>query len=162
MTLHLIGHVTLPEHKGKGGFDHAVHAASGHLCGDTANDAVDVFDPACAGNNIFGARSARRVAGAPVSDESGLIFLNRAADTIGMFTPGPARPFASSMSAGDPMASPTILAGKSCWRPMSAPGGAPLAHAVDDRPRPRRAAHQITVPGRTRWAVFAPGRDFST
>jgi hypothetical protein len=30
MTLHLTGHVALPEHKAKGGFDHAaVHAASG-------------------------------------------------------------------------------------------------------------------------------------
>ena len=47
MTLHLIGHVELPEHRGKGGFDHAaVHAASGHVyVAHTANDAVDVFDP---------------------------------------------------------------------------------------------------------------------
>ena len=51
MTSTLTGYVELPEHKAKGGFDHAaVHAASGHVyVAHTANDAVDVFDPA-AGN----------------------------------------------------------------------------------------------------------------
>ena len=44
----LIGHVALPKHEGKGAFDHAaVHAASGHVyVAHTANDAVDIFDPA--------------------------------------------------------------------------------------------------------------------
>ena len=42
------GFIILPEHLGKGTFDHAaVHAASGHVyVAHTANDAVDVFDPA--------------------------------------------------------------------------------------------------------------------
>ena len=46
MPLKLTGHVTLPEHKGNGGFDHAaVHAASGQVyVAHTANDAVDVID----------------------------------------------------------------------------------------------------------------------
>ena len=46
MTLHLAGHIALPEHKGSGGFDHAAfHAASGHVyVAHTANDAMDVFD----------------------------------------------------------------------------------------------------------------------
>ena len=45
--LRLAGHVELPAHQGKGGFDHAaVHAASGHVyVAHTANDAIDVFDP---------------------------------------------------------------------------------------------------------------------
>ena len=48
--LRLASYVELPTHKGNGGFDHAaVHAASGHVyVAHTANDAVDVFDPASA------------------------------------------------------------------------------------------------------------------
>jgi hypothetical protein len=65
MTLHLIGHVELPEHKGKGGFDHAaVHAASGHVyVAHTANDAVDVFDAVGAAIRVDSRKSGVLVAG---------------------------------------------------------------------------------------------------
>ena len=91
MTLHLTGHVALPEHKSKCGFDHAaVHAASGNVyVAHTANDAVDVFDPVSR-RYLFSIPGLPGVAGALVSDEGGLILSsNRAANTIGVFAPGP-------------------------------------------------------------------------
>jgi DNA-binding beta-propeller fold protein YncE len=74
MTLHLSGHVALPEHKAKGGFDHAaVHAASGNVyVAHTANDAVDVFDPVSR-RYLFSIPGLPGVAGALVSDEGGRI-----------------------------------------------------------------------------------------
>ena len=44
-----VGYVELPKHAACGGFDHAaVHAASGQVyVAHTANNAVDVCDPAC-------------------------------------------------------------------------------------------------------------------
>ena len=89
--LRLAGHVELPAHQGKGGFDHAaVHAASGHVyVAHTANDAVDVFDPASR-RYLYSVPDLPGVAGALVSEEAQLIFSsNRAADTIGIFAPGP-------------------------------------------------------------------------
>ncbi len=89
MTPKLIGYVDLPEHKAKGGFDHAaVHAASGHVyVAHTANDAVDVFD---AQKYLFSIPGLPGVAGALVSDEAKLIFSsNRAENTVGIFAPGP-------------------------------------------------------------------------
>lgn len=88
MTLKLTGHVTLPEHKGNGGFDHAaVHAASGQVyVAHTANDAVDVFDRE---KHLFSIPNLAGVAGALVSDEAQLIFSsNRAENTVGIFAPG--------------------------------------------------------------------------
>ena len=89
MTLHLTGYVTLPEHKAKGGFDHAaVHAASGHVyVAHTSNDAVDVFDDR---EFLFSIPNLGAVAGALVSDEADLIFSsNRGEDTVAIFAPGP-------------------------------------------------------------------------
>ena len=91
MPLHLSGHVELPPHKGSGGFDHAaVHAATGHVyVAHTANDAVDVFDPATS-RHLFSVAGLRGVAGALVSEESQLIISsNRGENTIGIFKPGP-------------------------------------------------------------------------
>src|SRR3954451_14929950 len=92
MTLTLTGYVDLPEHTGSGGFDHAaVHAASGHVyVAHTANDAVDVFDPA-AERHALSVPNLGGVAGVLVSDEAGLIITsNRGENTIGVFKPGPA------------------------------------------------------------------------
>ena len=145
MTLQLTGHVALPEHKAKGGFDHAaVHAASGHVyVAHTANDAVDVFDPASR-RYLFSIPGLPGVAGALVSDEGELIFSsNRAANTIGVFAPGP-DPSVRIIDVGrgpnglayDP--APADRAGGECRRP----GGARLAHFVDDRPCPGREAQR--------------------
>jgi hypothetical protein len=61
--LTLTGHVPLPAHNGGGGFDHAaVHAATGHVyVAHTANDAIDVFDPASA-KHLFSVAGLKAVA----------------------------------------------------------------------------------------------------
>jgi DNA-binding beta-propeller fold protein YncE len=159
MTPKLIAHVPLPEHKGKGGFDHAaVHAASGHVyVAHTANDAVDVFDPASL-KFLFSIPGLPGVAGALVSDEAQLIFSsNRAENTIGIFAPeanaavtkikvgiGPnglaydhGRRLVLAANVGDP-----------------AVAGSPTLSMIDLAHDSRRT--EITVPGRTRWTVFDP------
>ncbi len=89
-ALRQAGYIDLPAHTGKGGFDHAaVLASSGHVyVAHTANDAVDVFDPA-AGRHLFSVPDLPGVAGVLVSDELQLIVASaRAEDTIGVFEPG--------------------------------------------------------------------------
>ncbi|MDP1749943.1 MAG: YncE family protein [Reyranella sp.] len=160
MTLTLLGHVTLPEHKGKGGFDHAaVHAASGHVyVAHTANDAVDVFDPGRR-QYLFSVPGLPGVAGALVSDESGLIFSsNRAADTIGVFASGP-NPTVRIIGVGrgpnglayDPHRQIVLAANVG---DPAVPGSHTLS-MIDLAHDARRT--EIAVPGRTRWTVFDPG-----
>ena len=141
MTLQLTGHVALPEHKAKGGFDHAaVHAASGHVyVAHTANDAVDVFDPARR-QYLFSVPGLPGVAGALVSDESQLIFSsNRGENTIGVFAPGP-DPTVTQDRRRHGTQWPRLrrqrrqCAGRQCRRPG---GAAAPAHFVDGRPRRR-------------------------
>src|SRR5579883_3307375 len=89
--LRLLGHIGLPAHTGTGGFDHAaVHAASGHVyVAHTANDAVDVLDPA-SGTYLFSVPDLPGAAGVWVSDEANLIIVSaRGENTIGFFAPGP-------------------------------------------------------------------------
>ena len=160
--LRLVGHVELPEHQGKGGFDHAaVHAATGHVyVAHTANDSVDVFDPASR-RHLFSVPGLPGVAGALVSDEAGLIFSsNRAANTIGVFALGsnPAvrvfdvgvrpnglaydhrRQLVLAANVGDP----------------AVPGSHTLS-MIDLANGGQRT--EIAVRGRTRWAVYAPEED---
>ena len=121
--LRLAGHVELPAHQGKGGFDHAaVHAASGHVyVAHTANDAVDVFDPV-ARRHLFSVPGLPGVAGALVSDEAELIFSsNRGEPTRSASSRRDRIPrCARSTSACGPMAWPTIIDGSWCWPRMSA------------------------------------------
>ena len=160
MTLHLSGHVALPEHKAKGGFDHAaVHAASGHVyVAHTANDAVDVFDPVSR-RHLFSISGLPGVAGALVSDESGLIFSsNRAANTIGVFAPGP-NPSVRIIDVGrgpnglayDPRRQIVLAANVG---DPAMPGSHTLS-MIDLAHDARRS--EIAVRGRTRWTVFDPG-----
>jgi len=159
MTLTLTGYVDLPEHRAKGGFDHAaVHAASGHVyVAHTANDSVDVFDPV-ARKLLFSVPDLAAVAGALVSDESELVFTsNRGENMIGVFAPGP-DPKVTKIAVG---VRPNGLAYDARRRLV-------LAANVGDPAVPRfctlsmvdldagamRAS--IEVPGRTRWAVFDP------
>ncbi len=160
--LRLVGHVELPEHQGKGGFDHAaVHAATGHVyVAHTANDSVDVFDPASR-RHLFSVPGLPGVAGALVSDEAGLIFSsNRAANTIGVFALGsnPAvrifdvgvrpnglaydhrRQLVLAANVGDP-----------------AVAGSHTLSMVDLAKNGQRT--EVAVRGRTRWAVYAPEED---
>src|ERR1700704_2172532 len=160
MTLHLSGHVVLPEHKAKGGFDHAaVHAASGHVyVAHTANDAVDVFDPASR-QYLFSIPGLPGVAGALVSDEGGLILSsNRAANTIGVFAPGP-NPSVRIIDVGrgpnglayDPRRQIVLVANLG---DPAVPGSDTLS-MIDLAPDARRS--EIAVRGSPRWTVFDPG-----
>jgi DNA-binding beta-propeller fold protein YncE len=151
------GHVDLPAHKAKGGFDHAaVHGASGHVyVAHTANDAVDVFDPATK-RHLFSVPDLKAVAGALVSDESQLVFTsNRGEDTIGVFAPGP-DPKVTKIGVG---MRPNGLAHDARRRLVLAAnvGDPAVPHSytlsiVDLDAGAMRAS--IEVPGRTRWTVF--------
>ncbi len=150
MTLNLIGHIDLPEHKAKGGFDHAaVHAASGHVyVAHTANDAVDVFD---AQKYLFSIPGLPGVAGALVSDEANLIFSsNRDENTIGIFAPGP-NPAVVKVEVG---AAPNGLAYDPGRKLMLAAGLATIT-TLDVDGRAARAT--FAAPGRTRWTIFDEG-----
>jgi len=159
MTLHLTGHIALPEHKGSGGFDHAaVHAASGHVyVAHTANDAMDVFD---ARQYLFSIPDLKAVAGALVSDEGGLIFSsNRGENTVGIFRPGP-DPAVAKVKVG---LGPNGLAYDAARRLLLAANigdpaiaGSRTLSMVDVDGLALRA--EIAVPGRTRWTVYDPER----
>ena len=160
--LRLAGHVELPAHQGKGGFDHAaVHAASGHVyVAHTANDAIDVFDPV-ARRHLYSVPGLPGVAGALVSDEAELIFSsNRAANTIGIFAPGP-NPTVRKVDVG---VRPNGLAYDHRRRLVLAanvgdpavPGSYTLS-MIDLAKSGQRT--EIAVRGRTRWAVYAAEED---
>ena len=157
MTLTLLGHVALPEHKARGGFDHAaVHAGTGHVyVAHTANDSVDVFDRE---KYLFSIPNLTGVAGTLVSDEAQLIFSsNRAENTVGIFAPGP-NPEVTKVAVG---VRPNGLAYDHSRKLLLAAnvGDPAIAHSytltmVDVGARAVKAS--IEVPGRTRWAVFDP------
>jgi DNA-binding beta-propeller fold protein YncE len=158
--LRLAGTVDLPAHRSKGGFDHAaVHAASGHVyVAHTANDAVDVFDPVSR-RHLFSIPDLPGVAGALVSDEGQLIVSsNRAANTIGVFAPGP-NPSVRIIDVGrgpnglayDPRRQIVLAANVG---DPAVPGSHTLS-MIDLAHDARRI--EIAVRGRTRWTVFDPG-----
>src|SRR3954465_14924932 len=148
------GFIVLPEHLGKGAFDHAaVHAASGHVyVAHTANDAIDVFDPV-ARRHLFSVPNLAAVAGALVSDESQLVFTsNRGENTIGVFAPGP-DPEVTKIAVG---MRPNGLAYDAQRRLVLAAnvGDPAVSHSytlsmIDLDARALRSS--IEVPGRTRW-----------
>jgi len=159
LTLKHVGYVALPDHQASGGFDHAaVHAATGHVyVAHTANDAVDVFDPALQ-RFLYSIPHLPGVAGVLVSNEAQLIITsNRAENTIGLFPPGHA-PQVSKIAVG---VRPNGLAFDHIRRQILVANvgdpATPRSHtltivAVDER----TARAEIPVPGRTRWAVFDP------
>jgi DNA-binding beta-propeller fold protein YncE len=157
-----VGYIALPPHSGPGGFDHAaVHAASGHVyVAHTANDAVDVIDPASA-RLLFSVPGLRGVAGVLVSDESQLIIASaRDENTIAVFGCGadpqlykiavgihpnglaydPGRGLVLAANVGDPAIADSYT-----------------LSMVDLGARRMRAA--IPVAGRTRWALYDPDAD---
>lgn len=155
--LQLLGHVGLPAHTGKGGFDHAaVHAATGHVyVAHTANGTVDVLD---AKQHLFSIPDLPGVAGTLVSDEAQLIFSsNRAENTVGIFAPGP-NPKVTKVKVG---VGPNGLAYDHGNRLLLAANvgdpqiaGSHTVTIVDAAAARMRAS--IPVPGRTRWTVFDP------
>jgi DNA-binding beta-propeller fold protein YncE len=157
MTPTLIGHVSLPEHTGKGGFDHAaVHAATGHVyVAHTANGTIDVLD---AHRHLFSIPDLPGVAGALVSNEAQLIFSsNRAENTVGIFAPGP-DPKVTKVEVG---VGPNGLAYDHTNRLLlTANVGDPALAGSHTVTMVDVAAHKVRVsvlvPGRTRWTVFDP------
>lgn len=158
--LSLVGHIPLPAHRGKGGFDHAaVHAGSGRVyVAHTANDAVDVFDPA-SGTHVFSVPGLAGVAGVLISDDL-VITSNRGENTIGLFGPGPA-PAVQKIGVG---VRPNGLAfdpGRGVI--LAANVGDPIVpnsftlSIVDLAARTLQA--EIAVAGRTRWALYEPDGD---
>ena len=152
-----IGYIALPAHSGKGGFDHAaVHASSGHVyVAHTANDALDVFDPASE-RHLFSVPGLAGVAGVLVSDESQLIIASaRAEDTIGIFAPSP-DPNVLKIAVGvrpnglayDPKRGLILVA--NVGEP-AIPGSCTLSVVALDK---RKMVSEIPVAGRTRWALY--------
>lgn len=157
--LSLAGYVTLPQHQGSGGFDHAdVHAATGTVyVAHTANDAVDVFDPDSA-RHLFSIPHLPAVAGALVSNDGQIVITsNRGENTIGVFAPGP-DPEVLKIAVGmrpnglayDPTRRLVLVA--NVGDPAIAGSHTLSMVRLDDR----AVAAEIAVPGRTRWAVFDP------
>ena len=157
--LSLAGYVALPTHVGTGGFDHAaVHAASGHVhVAHTANDAVDVFDPA-SGTYLHSIPHLPGVAGVLVSDEAQLIITsNRAENTIGIFAPV-RDPQVLKIAVG---VRPNGLAYDHGRRLILVANVGdptiPRSHTLSVVDLDGRAVRaEIEVPGRTRWAVLDP------
>jgi DNA-binding beta-propeller fold protein YncE len=162
MTLRLLGHIELPPHRAKGGFDHAdIHLPSARLyVAHTANDAVDVID---IGQDRYleSIPGLTGVAGALVSEERGLVFTsNRGENTVSVFAPGLERD-AFKISVGE---KPNGLAFDPARGILIAANvGDPAIRdsysvSVVDIARRERIA-EIRVPGRTRRAVFDAKRE---
>ena len=162
IPLQLAGHIALPPHAGKGGFDHAApHAASGHIyVAHTANDAVDVFDPA-GGRYLFSVLDLPGASGVLVSDDAQLIIASaRGENTIGVFGPG-RNPRVRKAAVG---IRPNGLA-------FDYKRGLILAANVGDPTVPGSYTlsmvdlasltmrHSIAVAGRTRWALYDADSD---
>lgn len=157
MSLRLVGHIDLPEHRGSGGFDHAaIHHRADHLyVAHTANDALDIVD--CARERYVGSiEKLPRVAGVLVSEARGLAFAsNRGEDTVAIFEPGTDGPVAKVAVGRGPnglafdAGRGTLLAAN-----LGDPGvpESCTISVIDVEARAMRAA--IPVPGRTRWAIY--------
>jgi DNA-binding beta-propeller fold protein YncE len=161
MGLKPLGHIDLPEHLGKGGFDHAAVDRGRSLLyvAHTANDAVDVIDLRL-GRYARSIGGLKGVAGALVDEPSGLLFTsNRGENTVGIVP----------VDAGGGLARITVgirpngLAYDSergillCANVGDAgvPGSASVT-LVDVRALSVRAT--VSMPGRTRWAIYDPGQ----
>src|SRR5262245_37525811 len=162
MALRLLGHVELPAHRSKGGFDHAdIHSPTDRLyVAHTSNDSIDVID--CARDQYLETvNGLTAVAGALVSDARGLVFTsNRGENTVSVFSPGAERA-AFKVAVGmkpnglafDPVSRTLIAANLG---DPSIPDSCTVS--VVDVGRRERVA-EIRVPGRTRWAVYDAARE---
>lgn len=162
MSLRPIGHIDLPEHRAKGGFDHAaIHRGSRRLyVAHTANDALDIIDLEQQ-RHVGSVEGLTGVAGALVDEASGLVFTsNRGEDAVGIF------------SVSDPEAVVKVAVGVRPNGLAYDPARCHLLAAnIGDPADPASHTvsivdidagsliHSITVPGRTRWTVFDAARD---
>ena len=87
MSLHLLGHIELPENENQGGFDHAAFSRNRRILYvvHTCNDALDVIDSA-SDRYLRSVPNLKGVAGALICDEQNLVFTsNRAENTVSVF-----------------------------------------------------------------------------
>src|SRR5262249_50026187 len=162
MTLRLLGHIELPAHRSKGGFDHAdIHSPTDRLyVAHTSNDSIDIID--CARDQYLETvNGLTAVAGAVVSEARGLVFTsNRGENTVSVFAPGAERD-AFKIAVG---VKPNGLAFDSARGILLAANvgdpSIPDSHTVSvvDLARRERIA-EVTVPGRTRWAIYDTARE---
>ncbi len=159
MSLQFLHYIDLPEHVNPGVFDHAaIHRASQSIyLAHTVNDAIDVID--CLGNRYLRSITGLTgVAGALVSDKLNLVFTsNRGENTVGMFSPADEsnlikipvgiRPNGLSFDPGK-----KLLLAANVGNPET-PSSYSLS-IVDIEAK--KMIHDITVPGRTRWAIIDP------
>ena len=159
MGLKHLGYIDLPEHAGKGGFDHAAVDRGRALLfvAHTANDALDVIDTH-SGRYLRSVAGLKGVAGALVDESSHLVFSsNRGDNTIGIVPADSAaavekvavgiRPNGLAYDAGR-----GVLLSANVGDP--AQPGSPSVTLVDVPARSVIAS--LAMPGRTRWAVFDP------
>lgn len=153
----LLGHIELPADRGEGGFDHAaVHRGMGRLfVAHTANNAVDMVDLK-AGTYVGSIEGLKGVAGALVDEASALVFTsNRGENTVSIVSPD-SEDAPTKVSVGhrpnglayDPERGVLLCAN------VGDPGAGhpPSVTFVDVQAR--RPLSTLTMPGRTRWAIF--------
>jgi DNA-binding beta-propeller fold protein YncE len=157
MSLKHLGYIDLPAHLKEGGFDHAaVHTGLNRLyVAHTANDTLDVID--CLEDRyLYSIPDLKGVAGALVSEESGLIFTsNRDENTLGIFVPDTEAELRKipvgirpNGVAYDPDSGLVLVAHVGDPQ-IPASTTVSLIHAAA-----QRLLATVAVPGRTRWTVF--------
>ena len=161
MALHHLGFVDLPPHVKAGGFDHAaVHEPTGHVyVAHTANDAVDVID-IMAQRYVRSIPHLAAVAGALVAKPDFVFTSNRGENTVGLFTTTEV-PRVEKIAVGtrpnglayDPRRGRLLVA--HVGDPAIA--GSFTVSIVDIQAHKRVA--DVSVAGRTRWAIYDPGAD---
>ncbi len=159
MTLRLLGHIELPEHRSNGGFDHAdVHSPTDRIyVAHTANDSIDVID--CAQDRyVESIAGFAAVAGSLVSEACDLVFTtSRGENTVSVFKPGNER---NGFKVGVGVKPNGVAFDHSRGLLVVANVGDPAiadsytASVVDLGCRERVA--EIKMPGRTRWAIYNP------
>lgn len=161
VALRHLGFVDLPPNSKAGGFDHAaVHEPTGRVyVAHTANDAVDVID-ITAQRYVRSIADLPAVAGALVAAPDLVFTSNRGENTVGLFTTADV-PRVEKIPVGirpnglayDPRRSRLLVAHVG----DPAITGSFTVSIVDVRARKRVA--DVSVPGRTRWAVYDPMSD---
>lgn len=162
MALNFLGHVDLPPHRSKGGFDHAdIHVATDRIyVAHTCNDEIDVID-AARDRYVESLPGFAGVAGALVCGERNLVFTsNRGENTVSVFAPGAEREVFKVNVGVNPNglafdASRGTLIAANVGDPSIADS---YSISVVDVARRERIA-EVKVPGRTRWAIFDAARD---
>jgi DNA-binding beta-propeller fold protein YncE len=162
VSLEHLGYIELPTHVGKGGFDHAAGLWRRGLLyvAHTANDTVDVIDCA-AGRHAHSVEGLTAVAGALTAPERDLVFTsNRGEDTVGIFG-ADRQDSVVKVAVGR---RPNGLAHDNVRNVLlaanvgdsSTPGSATVS-IVDVKAHVMVAS--VTMPGRTRWALFSERDD---